>query len=132
MAYEIQEQDAQIGSGEQGIYTLTASDMETVHDIEKMKNLFLMNVDTMGKRTSINQLSSLLSGMQILMEKYDKIEFLENTKIDGYDFYYVKETIYLTEGNPIVLRRACEIAFTIWEMVLKQLGFGVPTATFRS
>lgn len=81
----------------------------------------------------MNQLSSLMTNMQIFMEKYGFYQYLQEEVVEGnYTFAYVKRIISLTDGDHEFLLKACEIAFVVWESVLKQLGFGVPTSSFRS
>ena len=129
----VQQQDRRVASGDTGIYTLTSGDLETVAEIERMKLLYIQEIESMSKRQAMNQLSSLLSNMQIFMEKYGFYQYLQEEVVEGeFTFSYIKKIVPLTDGDNEFLLKACEIAFVVWESVLKQLGFGVPTSSFRS
>ena len=129
---QIQQQDQSISQGEVGIYTLTSSDLKAIDEIESMGRTYMMSIDEMGCEEAISQLSSLFSQMSIFMEKYGFSEYMRAAQFTGYTFDYVKNSIAMTEGEPDLLRRSCEIAFSCWESVFKRLGVGLPTSSFRS
>jgi hypothetical protein len=128
MANGIDAADAAAGTGMTGIFTLTSSDLQTINDIERMRADFMMQLGYADPYESLSELKSLLSSMQILMSKYDFHDSDEDVVKTKYDFYYVKDTIDMTEGDPELIRRACEIAFADWEKVLQRLGVALPTS----
>jgi hypothetical protein len=115
-----------------GVYTLTTSDLQTINEIEETKNYFLMNIDIMNPREAHETFVNLLTSMKIFMESYKFNDYLQKSKVDGFNFYYVKDTAPLIQGDIELLRKGSEIAFTIWKQVLIILGVELPTTFFRS
>ena len=127
MSSDGEEAERELAGNEKGIYTLTSSDLETVADIEKMKTAFVMETDSLTRYQRMGQIKSLLTTMQIFVEKYNFGDYLDKETVEGYTFYQVLDGIDDTEGEAEFIRAASHIAFTLWESCLKSLGVGLPT-----
>ena len=119
--------EALLAGNEKGIYTLTSADLETIGELERTRRQFLIELDEVDDVTRLEKFTSILSNMKIFMRSYHYDEYLKRTKIDGYTFYDVENNLEETEGDLDLLRKASDIAFTIWKGVLKELGAAIPT-----
>jgi hypothetical protein len=105
--------------------------MEAVSTIKRMATSYMTDIYGLSKYQRIQQFDSLMTQMQIFAGKYGFTEYLKNEKIDGFSFSEVKD-ILEGDDDPEILLKGCQIAFTLFESILKKLGVGFPTHTFRA
>lgn len=117
------------------LYTLADIDKYTIIQLETAKTAYMLNFNSMPITTLIEQSMDIFSQMQMILEKYfapnmDKsvIEGVKQKSLNGqeYNFYEIKAVLPAI-NNTNVMRLACEMAFTIYNVFIKQLGVAIPT-----